>query len=223
MRPAIPDELEQSRLVAIMRRTETSAAVAIAEALVSGGIPTLEVTCDSPGALDMIRVIRGEMGDRVFVGAGTVLDKETAESALEAGARFLVSPHLDAELVEMFARRGVPWIPGAFTATEVLSAWRAGAIVVKLFPAGPVGPAYVRDLRGPLRDVPLLPTGGVTVDNAADFLAAGAWGLGLGSALVDNRLVAEKRFDEIESRARRLTQAVAHVRSPDPTTVPSAR
>ena len=224
MRPAIPDELEKSRLVAIMRRTEASAAVAIAEALVSGGIPTLEVTCDSPGALEMIRVIRREMGDRVFVGAGTVLDGEAAESALEAGAKFLVSPHLDAALVQSFAKRGVPWIPGAFTATEVLSAWRAGAVVVKLFPAGPVGPGYIRDLRGPLRDVPLLPTGGVTVDNAADFLAAGAWGLGLGSALVDNKLVQAGRFGEIANRARLLTQAVSQalLKSPGPTTAPSA-
>ena len=224
MRPAIPDELEKSRLVAIMRRTEASAAVAIAEALVSGGIPTLEVTCDSPGALEMIRVIRREMGDRVFVGAGTVLDGQTAESALEAGAKFLVSPHLDAALVQSFAKRGVPWIPGAFTATEVLSAWRAGAVVVKLFPAGPVGPGYIRDLRGPLRDVPLLPTGGVTVDNAADFLEAGAWGLGLGSALVDNKLVQAGRFGEIANRARLLTQAVSQalLKSPGPTTAPSA-
>jgi 2-dehydro-3-deoxyphosphogluconate aldolase/(4S)-4-hydroxy-2-oxoglutarate aldolase len=206
--------LERSRLVAIMRRTEASAALATAEALVRGGIPTLEVTCDSPGALDMIRVISRELGERAFVGAGTVLEASTAQAALDAGARFLVSPHLDADLVRSFAERDVAWIPGAFTATEVLGAWRAGAVVVKLFPAGPVGPGYIKDLLGPLRDVPLLPTGGVNLDNAADFLAAGAWGLGLGSALVDNRLVIAQRFDEIEERARRLSRLVAHVHWP---------
>jgi 2-dehydro-3-deoxyphosphogluconate aldolase/(4S)-4-hydroxy-2-oxoglutarate aldolase len=211
-RPGIPDALEASRLVAIMRRTEAASAVATAEALVEGGISTLEVTCDSPDALDMIRVISRELHDRAFVGAGTVLDQVTAQAALDAGARFLVSPHIDVEMVRAFAARGVAWIPGAFTATELLAAWRAGAVVVKLFPAGPVGPGYVRDMRGPLREIPLLPTGGVSVENAEEFLKAGAWGLGLGSALVDNRLVAAKQFDEIRARARRLADLVSRQR-----------
>jgi 2-dehydro-3-deoxyphosphogluconate aldolase / (4S)-4-hydroxy-2-oxoglutarate aldolase len=208
-RPLVPDELNQSRLVAIMRRTEPRAAVATAEALVRGGIPTFEVTCDSPGAMDMIRVISRSLGSRALVGAGTVLDAETAQAALDAGARYLVSPHLDADLVRSFAERGIAWIPGAFTASEILAAWRAGAIVVKLFPAGSVGPGYMKDLRGPLRSIPLMPVGGVTLDNAADFLAAGAWGLGMGSALVDNKLVQAGRFDEIEARAKRLSGLIA--------------
>jgi 2-dehydro-3-deoxyphosphogluconate aldolase / (4S)-4-hydroxy-2-oxoglutarate aldolase len=211
-RPAIPARLEASRVVAIMRRTDPSAAVATAEALVAGGIPTLEVTCDSPGAVDMIRAISQALGERALIGAGTVLDAATAQAALDAGARFLVSPHVDADLVRSFASRGVAWIPGAFTASEVVSAWRAGAIVVKLFPAGSVGPAYVKDLLGPLRHIPLLPTGGVTLENAASFVQAGAWGLGMGSALVSPQLVAEGRFEELQSRARRLTQAVAAAR-----------
>ena len=209
MRPPIPEALDASRLVAIMRRTEASLAVATADALVQGGIPTLEVTCDSPGALEMIRVIDRELGKRVFIGAGTVLDESTARAALEAGARFLVSPHLDADMVRAFAEQGVAWIPGALSPTEVLGAWRAGAVVVKLFPAGPVGPGYIRDVRGPFRDIPLLPTGGVTLDNAAEFLGAGAWGLGMGSALVDNKLVVSQRFDEICNRARQLRELVA--------------
>jgi 2-dehydro-3-deoxyphosphogluconate aldolase/(4S)-4-hydroxy-2-oxoglutarate aldolase len=187
-----------------MRRTEPDAALAAAEALVAGGITTLEVTCDSPAAMDMIRAI----GQRAFVGAGTVLDADTAEAALEAGARFLVSPHLDVELVRSLAERGVAWIPGALSPTEVLGAWRAGAVVVKLFPAGSVGPGYIRDVLGPFRDIPLLPTGGVNLDNAAAFLEAGAWGLGLGSALVDNQLIKSGQFDEIRSRAHRLSQLV---------------
>ena len=111
-RPEIPARLEQSRVVAILRRTEPGAAVATAEALAAGGIPTLEVTCDSPGAADMIGAISRALGDRVLVGAGTVLDAATAQAALDAGARFLVSPHVDAELVSAFAKRGVAWIPG---------------------------------------------------------------------------------------------------------------
>ena len=198
--------------MAILRADGPGAAVATAEALAAGGIPTLEVTCDSPGALDMIRTITQSLGDKVFVGAGTVLDAATAQAALDAGARFLVSPHIDADLVSSFTRRGVPWIPGAFTATEVLLAWRAGAVVVKLFPAGSVGPGYIKDLLGPLRDVPLLPTGGVTLENAASFLQAGAWGLGMGSALVSPQLVAEGRFDELQARARKLSQTIAAAR-----------
>jgi 2-dehydro-3-deoxyphosphogluconate aldolase/(4S)-4-hydroxy-2-oxoglutarate aldolase len=207
-RAEIPGRLEESRVVAILRRTDPGAAVATAEALVAGGIASLEVTCDSPGAVDMIRAISQALGDRALVGAGTVLDAATAQAALEAGARFLVSPHIDVDLVSSFARRGVAWIPGAFTATEVLQAWRAGAVVVKLFPAGSVGPGYIKDVLGPLRDVPLLPTGGVTLDNATAFLQAGAWGLGMGSALVAPALVSAGRFDELQERARRLTQAV---------------
>jgi 2-dehydro-3-deoxyphosphogluconate aldolase / (4S)-4-hydroxy-2-oxoglutarate aldolase len=208
-RPEIPARLQASRIVAILRRTDSSAAVATAEALLAGGIDTLEVTCDSPGVLDMIRAIDAALGERVLIGAGTVLEASTARAALDAGARFLVSPHLDIDLVRGFAEQGIPWIPGAFSATEVLGAWRAGAIVIKVFPAGSVGPGYIRDLLGPFKSMPLLPTGGVTLDNARSFLEAGAWGLGMGSALVDRELIAAARFDELEDRARRLTRIVA--------------
>jgi 2-dehydro-3-deoxyphosphogluconate aldolase / (4S)-4-hydroxy-2-oxoglutarate aldolase len=207
-RPEIPLRLHACRIVAILRRTDATAAVATAEALLAGGIDALEVTCDSPGVLDMIRSIDSAFADRVLLGAGTVLDAQTAQAALEAGAKFLVSPHTDAALVRQFTSRGTMWIPGAFTASEVLTAWRAGASIVKLFPAGSVGPAYVKDVRGPLREIPLLPTGGVTIDNARSFLDAGAWGLGMGSALVDPKLVLDGRFDELETRARRLRQIV---------------
>jgi len=210
-RPEIPARLGDSRVVAILRRTDSRAAVATAEALLAGGIDSLEVTCDSPGVLDMIRDIASALGDRVLLGAGTVLDEATARAALDAGARFLVSPHLDAALVCRLADEGVPWIPGAFTATEVLGAWRAGACVIKLFPAGSVGPGYLKDLLGPFKDIPLLPTGGVTIDNAASFLEAGAWGLGMGSALVDRALVAGGRFEELEARARHVRQIVDNV------------
>lgn len=208
-RPEIPARLQASRIVAILRRTDSSAAVATAEALMAGGIDTLEVTCDSPGVLDMIRAIDAALGERVLIGAGTVLEASTARAALDAGARFLVSPHLDIDLVRGFAEQGIPWIPGAFSATEVLGAWRAGAIVIKVFPAGSVGPGYIRDLLGPFKSMPLLPTGGVTLDNARSFLEAGAWGLGMGSALVDRELIAAARFDELADRARRLARIVA--------------
>ena len=198
---AVPAALEKSRVVAILRRTEAHLAVETAEALLKGGISVIEVTLNTPGALDMLRAMRDAVGDRAVLGAGTVLDIAAADEALAAGAQFIVSPHTDLDLVREMASRGVPCIPGALSPTEVLSAWRTGASVVKLFPAGPVGAGYLKDLRGPLADIPLLPTGGVTFENAATFIAAGAWGLGLGSALVAPDLVASGRFDELTRRA----------------------
>lgn len=208
-RPPVPDVLAATRVVAILRRTDAAQAVATAEAIYAGGVRAIEVTCDSDGVFDMIRAIGDALGDRMVVGAGTVLDLPTAERALEAGARYVVSPHTDPALIAALAGRGVPCVPGAFTASEVLAAWRAGATLVKLFPAGPVGPGYIKDLRGPLRQIPLLPTGGVTLQNAGDFIAAGAWGLGIGSALVDGPLVAAGRFDELTRRAAGFIAAAA--------------
>lgn len=211
-RPAIPAALEETRIVAILRRTDASKAIETTRAILAGGVRAIEVTCDSDGVLDMIRAISGEFGDRMLVGAGTVLDLETAEAALDAGARYIVSPHTDATLIGTLAGRGIPVIPGAFTPTEALTAWRAGAVVVKLFPAGPVGPGHLKDLRGPLRQIPFLPTGGVTLGNATAFIAAGAWGLGIGSALVDGPLVAAGRFEELTQRAAGFIAAAAAAR-----------
>ena len=211
-RPSIPELLIDTRIVAILRRTDAAQAVATAEAIYAGGVRAIEVTCDSDGVFEMIRAIGDAFGDRMLVGAGTVLDLATADRALAAGARYVVSPHTDPALIGAMAQRGIPCVPGAFTASEVLTAWRAGAVLVKLFPAGPVGPGYIKDLRGPLRQIPLLPTGGVTLDNAGDFIAAGAWGLGIGSALVDGPLVAAGRFDELNRRAAGFIAAAAPAR-----------
>jgi len=211
-RPAVPAALEETRIVAILRRTDATKAIETTRAILAGGVRAIEVTCDSDGVLDMIRAISAEFGDRMLVGAGTVLDLETAEAALDAGARYIVSPHTDADLIRPLAERGIPVVPGAFTPTEALTAWRAGAVVVKLFPSGPVGPGHLKDLRGPLRQIPFLPTGGITLGNAASFIDAGAWGLGIGSALVDAPLVAEGRFDELTRRAAGFIAAAAAAR-----------
>lgn len=208
----VPRVLEETRVVAILRRTPARLAVEIAEALLQGGIGAIEVTLNTSGALEMLEEMRHALGDRVVLGAGTVLDVPAAEAAVAAGAQFIVSPHTDLELVREMGARGVACIPGALTPTEVLSAWRAGASVVKLFPAGPLGGGYLKDLRGPLTDIPLLPTGGVTLDNAAAFIAAGAWGLGLGSDLVAPGLVAEGRFDELARRAAAFAGIAAGAR-----------
>jgi 2-dehydro-3-deoxyphosphogluconate aldolase / (4S)-4-hydroxy-2-oxoglutarate aldolase len=192
-----------------MRHTDPSAAVKTVEALLAGGVCAIEVTFNSRGVLDMLRDIEAQFGEHVLLGAGTVLSLDAAEQALQAGAKFIVSPHTDAQLVRAMAERDIPCIPGALTATEIVTAWNAGASVVKLFPAASVGVGYLKDIHGPLNDIPLLPTGGVNLDNAADFMRAGAWGLGIGSSLVDSKLVAAGDFAEISRRARGFSEARA--------------
>jgi 2-dehydro-3-deoxyphosphogluconate aldolase/(4S)-4-hydroxy-2-oxoglutarate aldolase len=197
-RPAPPP----GRVVAIVRGHAPAATVQIAAGLEEAGITTIEVTLDSPDALESIAALR--VRPRLVVGAGTVLSLADADAALAAGATFLVSPHTDPELIRHGAERGVATLPGALTPTEILTAWEAGAAAVKVFPAGPFGPAYLASLRGPLGHIPLVPTGGIGEDNAAAFVAAGAIALGVGgwlTATADHAVVAD--------RARRLLQALA--------------
>jgi 2-dehydro-3-deoxyphosphogluconate aldolase/(4S)-4-hydroxy-2-oxoglutarate aldolase len=183
-RPVVPEAISRCRVIAIGRRLEPSTVPSIGAALVAGGIRAFEVTMNSESALDVISALAGRFSpDELLVGAGTVLDLTAAEGAIEAGARFLVMPHLDVGIVEWAAERGIAAFPGCMTPTEILTAWRAGAAAVKLFPASAVGPAFVRELRGPLPQIPLVPTGGVTLENAADFIVAGAAAVGMGSWL----------------------------------------
>jgi 2-dehydro-3-deoxyphosphogluconate aldolase / (4S)-4-hydroxy-2-oxoglutarate aldolase len=203
-RPRIPEAIHASRVIAIGRRLERNSIPQVAEALVAGGVRAFEVTLDSPDAIAAIRALAERHGDgSLLVGAGTVLDVASAEAAIQAGARFLVSPHTDVGLIEWAAGRGMPFFPGAFTASEILAAWRAGAAAVKLFPASAVGPGYVREMHGPLGSVPLIPTGGVTADNAAGFIAAGALGVGVGSWLIG-----DGSPDRVRQRATQLMSAV---------------
>lgn len=201
--PALPDALRRERVIAVARRLDGARAARLAEALMAGGLGVLEVTMeggDGPAAIAAARAAG------LVVGAGTVLDEDDASAALEAGATFLVSPHLDVALVGWAVARGVPFLPGAFTPTEVLAAHRAGAAAVKVFPAATGGPAHVAALAAPLPGVGLVPTGGVGADDAADYLAAGAVAVGVGAWLTgpdDPDVVAE--------RAGRLRRAVRPV------------
>lgn len=213
IRPPVPALLEETRVIAILRHTEPALAVATVEALVAGGVRAVEVTLNSEGAFEMLRSIGSALGDRILLGAGTVMNLADAEAAIAAGARFIVSPDSDTALIEAMARQGIPCVPGAFTASEVVRAWRAGASLVKIFPAGAIGPALVRDLRGPLGHVRMVPTGGVTLDNARAFFDAGAWGLAVGGALVDATAVAERRFDELTRRASALVSIAREARA----------
>jgi 2-dehydro-3-deoxyphosphogluconate aldolase/(4S)-4-hydroxy-2-oxoglutarate aldolase len=206
-RPALPAPIVEGRVIAIARRLEPATLPAVAEALAANGIRVFEVTIDSPGAVESIRALaEGPLAERLLVGAGTVLSVGEAEAAVAAGARFLVTPHLDPELIGWAAERGIPILPGAFTPTEIVTAWRAGAAAVKLFPASVAGPAFIRDFRGPFPDIPLIPTGGVSVENAADFLRAGAVAVGLGSWLTGAGDPAE-----VARRAAAVAEVVAGV------------
>ncbi len=182
------------------------------EALVAGGIDIVEVTFTVPRAERVLAQLADRLGDRVLLGAGTVLDTETARTAMLAGAQFLVSPVVRRSVIAMARRYGMPIFPGAFTPTEVLKAWEAGADVVKVFPSDSVGPSYLKVLRAPLPQVRLMPTGGVNLQTAADFLRAGACALGIGSSLVEPQALADDNLDRIQSLASQYVKIVADTR-----------
>jgi len=196
------------RLVAIIRLRHEAPLARVAEALVAGGIRVLEFTLTSPGAVPAITACRARFGDDIIVGAGTVLDAEEARRCLDAGAQFLVSPGFDPAVVALARARGALALPGALTPTEIVTAWRAGADVVKVFPARAFGPRYIADLLAPLPRVPLMPTGGVDETNAAAYLRAGAVGVAVGGKLVAEDAVAHGDWDALIARAHALVAAI---------------
>ena len=210
VRPAIPAGLVSAGVVAIGRHVAAGSVPAVADALVSGGVRAFELTLNEPEA-DALRAIEAAalIGPDVGleVGAGTVLSIAAAGRAIDAGATFLVMPHLDAGLVAWAAARGIPAFPGCATPTEILAAWRAGAAAVKLFPASSAGPGFVREMRGPFPDIPLVPTGGVTLETAPAFIAAGAVAIGMGGWLLGDGGLAG-----IRKRATAVVSAVAAAR-----------
>lgn len=196
------------KIIAVVRLPSGEQLIDVAEALLAGGVDVLEITFTVPKATAVLETVADRMGDRVLLGAGTVLDTETARAALLAGAEYLVSPTLNLDVIEMARRYGKLVMPGAFTPTEILKAWEAGADIVKVFPSDVTGPKYLKAVRGPLPQVRLMPTGGVNLDTAADFLAAGACTLGVGSSLVEPKAVAAGDFDRITSLASQYAKIV---------------
>lgn len=199
--------IEQQRVIAIVRLAEGGQLVPVAEALRRGGLKVIEFTMTTPGALDAIREAAASLGDDLCLGAGTVLDAATVRAAVEAGARFIVSPVLKQEIITACRRYGVLCTPGALTPTEILQATEWGADLVKVFPATPLGPAYIRDILAPLPQLRLVPTGGVSLDNLAAFLDAGATAVAIGSQLVDKSAVAEGRLEVLTERAHQFLSA----------------
>jgi 2-dehydro-3-deoxyphosphogluconate aldolase/(4S)-4-hydroxy-2-oxoglutarate aldolase len=201
-------------IVAIVRSPVGGKLVEVCRALADGGVTTVEITMTVPDALDVLRQVRKELGDRVLLGAGTVLDPETARAVMLAGAEFVVAPVVNLDVIRMCRRYNKLVMPGAFSPTEILAAWEAGADVVKVFPSDPLGPAFFRAMRGPLPQVRLMPTGGVDLSTAAEYLRAGACCLGVGTQLVEPRAVAAGDFDRIRELAAEFVQIVRQVRAP---------
>jgi len=201
-RQELIEELTSLRAVAVLRANGAGAALYAARAILAGGVRVIEVTMTVPDAYDVMR----QLADRTsaILGAGTVLTAEQVDRCIDAGARFIVSPACCPEVIERAKERRVVVIPGAMTPTEVLTAWKLGADMVKIFPAARLGAAFLSDLRGPLPDIPLVPTGGITDENAVDYLEAGATLLCFGSWLADRDAMAEGRFDRLTERARRI-------------------
>ena len=206
------EAIERDGVVAVVRLDDLSGAVALTEALVAGGVRAVEFTFTNPRAARAIEAAAEALGERALVGAGSVLDPETARAAILAGAGFVVTPTLSGRTIELCNRYGVPTVVGGLTPTELLSAWEAGASYVKVFPASLGGPTYLKDVLGPLPQLKLVPTGGVSVDNAGDFIRAGAAAVALGSNLVDAKTTAAGDWTTITERARALTAAVAAAR-----------
>lgn len=200
--------LIEGKVVAVVRLNSGDQLVKVAEALHAGGISAIEFTVPTPGALEMIRQAAAHFGDAVLMGAGTILDPETARAAILSGAQFIVTPALNLKTIELCHRYGKPIIPGAMTPTEILTAWEAGADLVKVFPADSLGPAYLKAILAPLPQVRLAPTGGISADNAAAYLRAGATALGVGGKLVDKSAVARGDWAALTAEAERLMRAV---------------
>jgi 2-dehydro-3-deoxyphosphogluconate aldolase/(4S)-4-hydroxy-2-oxoglutarate aldolase len=208
------EEIRRAKLVAIIRSHSTEGLENTVRSLYQGGIRTIEITMNTPGALRGIERVK-EMYPDVLIGAGTVLDSETARLAILSGAGFLLTPTLKKDTIETANRYQVPIIPGVMTPTEVLTAYEYGAKMVKIFPIRQLGPKYLTDLQGPLPFVEIMAVGGISLENAASYLQAGACSLGIGSSLVDEKLVQLGDFTEIERRAASFVEIVNKVQSPN--------
>ncbi len=204
--------IRQTGIIAIMRTKSSDQLIAAAEAIREGGVRVIEVTMNTPGALDVIATASKRFGQDVLFGAGTVLNAETAQVAIKAGAEFIVAPTLNMDVIELCIRFNMPIMPGCFTPTEMLAAWQAGADFVKLFPAEVGGPAMVKAILAPLPQLQIVPVGGVDLNSAAAFLRSGAAALGVGSSLINQKLLESGDFGELTRRAAAFIDEVRKAR-----------
>jgi 2-dehydro-3-deoxyphosphogluconate aldolase/(4S)-4-hydroxy-2-oxoglutarate aldolase len=209
-RQAVTAEIERLGVVAVIRMKEPQKLREVIDAIADGGVRALEVTMTVPGAVELIRELASALPTGFILGAGTVVDAETAVRVIHAGARFVVGPVFRRSVITACHEHDVPAMPGCFTPSEILDAWEAGADIVKVFPATALGPAFIKDVRGPLPQVKLMPTGGVTLDNAGDWIRAGAVAVGVGTALLDAKAIAAGDYGVLRANAERI---VANVRA----------
>ncbi len=195
-------------VVAIVRLNSSDSLMKVAEAIAAGGVRYIEFTMTTPGALDILSKVSERFGDDVLFGAGTVLDAETARAAILAGARFVVAPNLNPAVITLCNRYSVPAMPGALTPTEIVQAWEVGADVVKVFPCSAFGPDYIKAVLAPLPHIKLAPVGGVELNNVAEFIRAGASCVGVGSSLVNNKLIASGDWAGLTARAKGFIEGV---------------
>lgn len=207
------DRILRAGITAVIRAKSSEHLNRVADALKAGGVECIEVTMTTPNALRVIEETAQRLGEEVLIGVGSVLDEETARAAILAGAQFVVSPVLNLDMIKMAHRYDKVAVPGTFTPTEIITAWENGADLVKVFPAGRVGPAFFKDVLGPLPQVRLVPTGGVNLDTAAEFIKNGAAALCVGSAMMPKDALAEGRFDVITDLARQFVEIVQQARA----------
>jgi 2-dehydro-3-deoxyphosphogluconate aldolase/(4S)-4-hydroxy-2-oxoglutarate aldolase len=202
-----------SGIVAVVRSQDSQQLVEVVRALADGGVTVVEITMSVPGALDVVKAVRSALGERVLLGAGTILDPETCRMAILAGAEYIVAPTVNLDVIRLCQRYDKLVMPGAFTPTEIMTAWEAGADIVKVFPADAVGPVFFKAIKGPLPQVRVMPTGGVDLTTAAAFLNAGACCLGVGSQLVEPAAVAARNFTRIRELAEQYVAVVKETRA----------
>lgn len=206
-------EMDKSGVVAIIRGTMPEKINKVAEALYSGGVRIIEVTFNTPSAGEMIQDLTNNYSEKLMIGAGTVLDVQTARTAILSGAQFILSPSLHSDVIQMCNKYNVLAVPGVLTPTEAITAWELGAKIVKVFPAGVVGPSYIKQLLGPLDQLKIMAVGGIHEENFGFFIQAGATGAGIGGALVNQRLVDIEDYDEIYRRAKHFTEMFQEYKS----------
>jgi len=201
--------LLEGGIIPVVRAKSSDEALKVVDAIQEGGITTIEITMTVPGAIDVMKEVNKRLGKDVLLGAGTVLDAETARSCILAGAKFIVGPCLNLELLKLCKRYSIIAIPGAMTPTEILTAWEAGADVVKVFPVSNLGgPSYIKAIKAPLPQILLNPTGGIDLTNAKDFIKAGAAAISVGSSLVDKKAIAEGKYNIITENAKKFIEEV---------------
>ena len=201
--------VRQTRIIAIMRAKSSEQLIAAADAIRAGGVRIIEVTMTTPGALRVIEAAKQKYGDELLFGAGSVLDAETARAAILAGADFIVAPSFDPRVVELCQRYSIPVMPGCYTPTEIITAWQAGADMIKLFPADFGGAGFLKAVLAPFPQIEIIPVGGVNLDTAAAFIKSGAVALGVGSSLINQELLDKNDFAELTRRAKAFVAAIA--------------